>query len=549
MNEKRTLQDIVDILVKNTGADRQICEDFVRNFFESITDSLEMDSIVKIKGFGTFKLTDIEERKSVNVQTGDTIIIPSHQKVTFLPDKIFKEAINAPYAHLMTYVVKPDAPLDPPENDDEQDSEDVTEELSEDSENVEIEEDQNKETSVVEKTQETVPVQHADWFDNWEVEDAVVSEKKTAEPVDDNIEPYEHVIESQATSIADVKIECEHIEDNQQLDEHTEQQNSGKTVNDENQAEQIVCESSESEDSHPLENSEESPAPAENKSGNKDTIDVTESTVIELENIESISTNVCSENNQKQFDNISESDNQQSNVSSNTSPELTPTIEDPFKKKHKKEINRELTPEEEKKKKKLGVGVMISVILLVGFIISMLIFSPEFFSSLRKNDSEESPMVQPLDTTSLVQELNYETAETVHQSDSDSVNVEVNEPVEEKSSEKVSVSKTYDERWSSKFVTYMAENHPDIKLTTNGEPRHITIVKGLLLTQVSLKFYGDKKYWIYLYLYNTNVISNPNNVRINTKILVPNLDKTLVDVENPVTLDVAGEVRQAFLQQ
>jgi hypothetical protein len=67
-----------------------------------IQEYLEKDGVVKVKGLGTFKLIWNEPRKSVDVSTGNTIVLPGHYKVTFMPDNEVKEKINAPYAHLET---------------------------------------------------------------------------------------------------------------------------------------------------------------------------------------------------------------------------------------------------------------------------------------------------------------------------------------------------------------------------------------------------------------------------------------------------------------
>jgi len=87
MNEKITLQDVIDELSDKLGVTKKMSDDFLREFFSLIQASLEKDGIAKIKGLGVFKLKLVDERKSVNVQSGEEIVIPAHYKVSFTPDK------------------------------------------------------------------------------------------------------------------------------------------------------------------------------------------------------------------------------------------------------------------------------------------------------------------------------------------------------------------------------------------------------------------------------------------------------------------------------
>lgn len=98
MNDKITLPSLVNLLAEKSGMSKKQCEDFVREFFGSIVSIVSEGENLKIKGFGTFKIIDIEPRKSVNVNTGEEIEIPSHRKLTFIPCKELAEEINAPFS-------------------------------------------------------------------------------------------------------------------------------------------------------------------------------------------------------------------------------------------------------------------------------------------------------------------------------------------------------------------------------------------------------------------------------------------------------------------
>ena len=100
--EKLNIQDLVAGLAKKTGETKKDAELFWREFVAIIQEALLVDELVKVKGFGTFKLQWNESRKSVNVNTGEEIEIAGYHKIVFTPDSEMKEAVNQPFAHLET---------------------------------------------------------------------------------------------------------------------------------------------------------------------------------------------------------------------------------------------------------------------------------------------------------------------------------------------------------------------------------------------------------------------------------------------------------------
>lgn len=101
-SKKVSLQELTDTIVAQSGATKRFTESFLRELVQVIQEYLEKDGVVKVKGLGTFKLIWNEPRKSVDVSSGNTIVLPGHYKVTFTPDNEVKDKINAPYAHLET---------------------------------------------------------------------------------------------------------------------------------------------------------------------------------------------------------------------------------------------------------------------------------------------------------------------------------------------------------------------------------------------------------------------------------------------------------------
>lgn len=81
------------------------CRTLRRSMFELIEEALAKDKYVKIKGLGTFKLTEVESRESVHINTGERIEIQGHTKISFTPDTTMKDLINKPFAHFESVVL------------------------------------------------------------------------------------------------------------------------------------------------------------------------------------------------------------------------------------------------------------------------------------------------------------------------------------------------------------------------------------------------------------------------------------------------------------
>lgn len=97
MDNKITLPKFATLMALKSGLSKRQCEDFLRDLFLTISKSLENGESVTVNGLGTFKLINVEPRKSVDVSTGDPIEIPGHVKVVFSPSKEMAEAVNAPF--------------------------------------------------------------------------------------------------------------------------------------------------------------------------------------------------------------------------------------------------------------------------------------------------------------------------------------------------------------------------------------------------------------------------------------------------------------------
>ncbi|MBQ9561252.1 MAG: HU family DNA-binding protein [Prevotella sp.] len=100
-----TIKDIARLLVDKHKMTLGASEEFVQKIVEVINEGLLQDRIVKIKGFGTFKLQEVKERSSVNINTGEKVVIAAHDKITFTPDSVMRDMVNKPFAHFETVLV------------------------------------------------------------------------------------------------------------------------------------------------------------------------------------------------------------------------------------------------------------------------------------------------------------------------------------------------------------------------------------------------------------------------------------------------------------
>lgn len=93
-NKKITLQELADAISAQSGSTKKFTDNFLRELVVVIQEYLEKDGMVKVKGLGTFKLLWIEARKSINVATKETIVLPAHYKLSFTPEENVKQEIN-----------------------------------------------------------------------------------------------------------------------------------------------------------------------------------------------------------------------------------------------------------------------------------------------------------------------------------------------------------------------------------------------------------------------------------------------------------------------
>ena len=193
---KNDIQDIAKVIATKYGLKISDSKTFINTFMDLVNEGLQEDGLVKIKGFGTFKIIEVKDRESINVTTGERFLIPGRNKVTFTPDSVMKEMVNKPFSQFDTVVLNDGVDF----SDLEQQMEDIVDdEVVEDTESVPVEHTPSDEvTSTM-----FVPMQTEEvTTDENQTEDVVKEEEPIAEQAisvkpfkDDEIEELQdHVI-------------------------------------------------------------------------------------------------------------------------------------------------------------------------------------------------------------------------------------------------------------------------------------------------------------------------------------------------------------------
>ena len=112
MENKISVSELAEIFVKEKKLTKTRANKFVRLFFEVLGDSLAREKTVKVKGLGTFKLIDVADRESVNVNTAERILIQGHSKISFTPEASLRDRVNKPFAAFETVILNEGTDLD-----------------------------------------------------------------------------------------------------------------------------------------------------------------------------------------------------------------------------------------------------------------------------------------------------------------------------------------------------------------------------------------------------------------------------------------------------
>ena len=181
-SEKKYMDDLAAILASKWDITKKEAQQFLTDFIETVKEGVNADGQLKIKGLGTFKVIGVDARESVNVNTGERVLIESHQKLTFTPDALMKELVNKPFSHFETVVLNDgvDFPNEPEDTEDTEGTEET--ENTETTEAPIVETPTETQEVVAEEPQETQEVVAEEPEEPQEPEEVVSEPEEIEEP-------------------------------------------------------------------------------------------------------------------------------------------------------------------------------------------------------------------------------------------------------------------------------------------------------------------------------------------------------------------------------
>jgi len=493
MNNKLTIQELATLLSVKSGKDVYETERFIREFITVVSEGLFSDKMVKVKGLGTFKIVLVEDRESIHVNTGERILIPAHYKCSFLPDNELKELVNRPFSIFETTEIGDAASFQDMEMADDSDEDDVDSDLESDA--------------------------------NEDGEDLSL--------------PKSSVTESRINGLLDKEM-TEELADPEDLPEiHSPEE--ALTVDKQPNGQIDTVDSPVSDDS-PEEVSEpynEETIEMENPK-EEDTIEVEDS----INMVETLS---------EEIDESPEADLASEVVDTipdSQANELTPEIEsstqvDSLDKEKEQTENREeiiraklaslsakdpvafVAPEAKpKKRRKHGhtATKTFFYIIVGGLLVTASVALFFYFQSLEVRNAVpimiESVSAIPTETPAPTDSV-FDESDSIPSNEKDSVPEVVSEPQGTMQTEQVKTK-------------YMDT---------------VVIQTGDRLTLISLKYYGHKIFWVYLYLANKESIPNPNSVAIGTQIHIPVPETYNIDANDEQSIRKAAALQTEILKE
>lgn len=461
MSEKVTIQDIIELLAEKHSMTKKDAEIFVKGMFELIEEALVTEKYVKVKGLGTFKLTEVESRESVNVNTGERIEIQGHTKISFTPDSSMKDLINKPFAHFETVILN---------------------------ENTKLEDTFDGNAP---KPKQTIAAKEVEFIEAENTEDSPNENAIAAEDTTPVIE--ETIIEEPAPSVEITEEEIQIIEPEKESEDIVTEAEKD-----------IVAETAVSQTVSPL---------AETIEGNEVTDKPQEEVMTIADAAILAARKACEEKTSLETIASEEATPSEKTV-------ITPVTSD-FEKEQKIEETTETQEISEEKKNRVSRGVILAIILIAciagGIYWYLQSDKTSDLQSLAtiKNTQEQleedipaipvnDSLMQGKDTANIW--TNVAGKETISQSQ------QTVSPSTGKSSGVATTANVAKETLAD-----------TVEYDITGTKTNYTLREGESLVKLAVKFYGTKKLWPYIVKHNKNIIKDADRVPIGTTLRIPEL--------------------------
>ncbi|MDD3254902.1 MAG: HU family DNA-binding protein [Parabacteroides sp.] len=493
MNNKLTIQELATLLSVKSGKDVYETERFIREFITVVSEGLFSDKMVKVKGLGTFKIVLVEDRESIHVNTGERILIPAHYKCSFLPDNELKELVNRPFSIFETTEIGDAASFQDMEMADDSDEDDVDSDLesdaNEDGEDLSLPKSSVTENRINGLLDKEMTEELADPEDLPEIhspEEALTVDKQPNGQID--------TVDSPVSDDSPEEVSEPYNEETIEMENPKEEDT-------------IEVEDSINMDETLSEEIDESPE-ADLASEVVDTIPDSQANELTPE-IESSS----------QVDNQDKEKEQTENREEIIRAKLASlSAKDPVA-----FVAPEAKPKKRRKHGRTATKTFFYIIV-GGLLVTASVALFFYFQSLEVRNAVpimiESVSAIPTETPAPTDSV-FDESDSIPSNEKDSVPEVVSEPQGTMQTEQVKTK-------------YMDT---------------VVIQTGDRLTLISLKYYGHKIFWVYLYLANKESIPNPNSVAIGTQIHIPVPETYNIDANDEQSIRKAAALQTEILKE
>ena len=493
MNNKLTIQELATLLSVKSGKDVYETERFIREFITVVSEGLFSDKMVKVKGLGTFKIVLVEDRESIHVNTGERILIPAHYKCSFLPDNELKELVNRPFSIFETTEIGDAASFQDMEMADDSDEDDVDSDLesdaNEDGEDLSLPKSSVTESRINGLLDKEMTEELADPEDLPEIhspEEALTVDKQPNGQID--------TVDSPVSDDSPEEVSEPYNEETIEMENPKEED----TILVEDSINMVETLSEEIDESPEADLASEVVDTIPDSQANELTPEIESSSQIDNQDKEKEQTENREEIIRAKLASLSAKD-----PVAFVAPEAKP-----------------------KKRRKHGhtATKTFFYIIVGGLLVTASVALFFYFQSLEVRNAVpimiESVSAIPTETPAPTDSV-FDESDSIPSNEKDSVPEVVSEPQGTMQTEQVKTK-------------YMDT---------------VVIQTGDRLTLISLKYYGHKIFWVYLYLANKESIPNPNSVAIGTQIHIPVPETYNIDANDEQSIRKAAALQTEILKE
>ena len=600
------MKSLVDVFASKAKITKKEANAFVKAFQNIFIDALSKDKVLKITGLGSFKVTLVNERSSVDVNTGKPIKINSHYKIVFTPDSELKNIVNSPFAHLDTIIIDDVVDMSDGEVNIDTLSQDLknlsanhtvssippVDEVKTDVQLIKTDNEADKVESPLEKLAEQALEIKSLLADIQGLSSDGQDTKTDVIPNPDNNSESENQPDTLPNSESEIypdtvvnsekKITHEiEIYPDIEKDSQTETSDKESVISEtENTAQEDIM--SDAEIVSKPENSAEEELVSETDNITNDVIEseaekvrqidsaAQKETILDAEGVRQTE-NSAKEETESEKEKVAELEietepkttlEEENNPKLEKEPEVEKTSECENvnnSSELKEEKNKSNSPDAEmllairkeyQRKRRRRVAIILSILAIVLILASALALDfyyngfvkQRFDTIFAMNETPDDDVNDIIDKTDKLHHDNNVQESVVLTNDT---SVEIVDTVQYNEQDTA-----FDDAPDTKAETSIEQT--DIFNTPRVYTRFLDTIqmpKDSRLTLISLKYYGHRDFWVYIYEANQSRIPNPNVIVPGTTLYIPKVNGALIDSSNPQAIKYARELHDKFVKK